>query len=731
MSEDLIVTIKGFDEVASTITEIKAQFLELTSLVKDFADAFDVSQEVSNFAKSISIIATTVATMSSAIDILNNGGKTFSGIVGYASAALDVWSKTSKLGATASKLLETATTSLSSSFLKFIGIAGLITTAFLIFTKWDEMSGGLQVLTIALGLLSLAFLALGSSIAVSLAPFLAIAAAVAAVVGIIMLIVDACSKGDESIKAETEAIKEQTEAVKEQAKAYDDMIAKRKDSCYEILAESQMNQNMWQELQTLNETEGKTAEQKERMKYLVEELNGSLDTNIQLTEDGNNLNADTIKGIDERIEKIRAEAMAEVVAAEYKEVFTQAFRNANEIRSLLSDQEALKAKETAGTITSEEKKKLEEIEKNLKERTGLQEKFNADIVNLENMQYLASTGQDDKLTEAFMINNDIKESGALESAYTREQINGMMYEGMSEQDSIALADALAKIQKNGGNITQFLDENNKLRKDINLNYLEQMNADNSQGAYTRQEINAMMYEGMSEQDSIALAEALAIVQENGGNITQFLDENGQLRKDINLNYLEQINADLFQKQLDSAIISEEGGKNTVEGFNTGINESKNNTNGALNNWGGIISGWFGGLSLPKMGINIEYVTPSSNVLAKAIEWLKLPGLPKITFNKYALGGLPDFGELFLAREAGPELVGRFGNVNAVMNNDQIVASVSSGVYKAVMAAMSTNNSNGDKPLNITFKVGETEFGRACVNSMNSLSKQQGGLDLCY
>ena len=39
-------------------------------------------------------------------------------------------------------------------------------------------------------------------------------------------------------------------------------------------------------------------------------------------------------------------------------------------------------------------------------------------------------------------------------------------------------------------------------------------------------------------------------------------------------------------------------------------------------------------------------------------------------------------QLFVAREAGPELVGTIGNHSAVMNNDQIVASVSAGVYRA-------------------------------------------------
>lgn len=52
-------------------------------------------------------------------------------------------------------------------------------------------------------------------------------------------------------------------------------------------------------------------------------------------------------------------------------------------------------------------------------------------------------------------------------------------------------------------------------------------------------------------------------------------------------------------------------------------------------------------------------------------------------QNYAVGGLPNQGQLFVAREAGAELVGTLGGHTAVMNNDQIVASVSAGVARAI------------------------------------------------
>lgn len=49
---------------------------------------------------------------------------------------------------------------------------------------------------------------------------------------------------------------------------------------------------------------------------------------------------------------------------------------------------------------------------------------------------------------------------------------------------------------------------------------------------------------------------------------------------------------------------------------------------------------------------------------------------------FAGGGFPADGQMFVAREAGPEMVGTIGNRTAVANNDQIVEGISSGVYAA-------------------------------------------------
>ena len=58
------------------------------------------------------------------------------------------------------------------------------------------------------------------------------------------------------------------------------------------------------------------------------------------------------------------------------------------------------------------------------------------------------------------------------------------------------------------------------------------------------------------------------------------------------------------------------------------------------------------------------------------------------------------GQMFIAREAGPELVGTIGGNTAVVNNDQIVASVASGVAQAVASVLGNGGSTNEITINV-------------------------------
>ena len=118
----------------------------------------------------------------------------------------------------------------------------------------------------------------------------------------------------------------------------------------------------------------------------------------------------------------------------------------------------------------------------------------------------------------------------------------------------------------------------------------------------------------------------------------------------------------------------------------GISFAKN----ALSNLWSSVTGFFGG----------KTVSVGTKATKKADGGIYTGGMWH-NITKYALGteNAPA-GQLFIARESGPELVGTIGGHTSVVNNDQIVASVSDGVARAVRSVIGTNGSN----VNVTFKV---------------------------
>lgn len=95
---------------------------------------------------------------------------------------------------------------------------------------------------------------------------------------------------------------------------------------------------------------------------------------------------------------------------------------------------------------------------------------------------------------------------------------------------------------------------------------------------------------------------------------------------------------------------------------------------------------------------------------------------------YASGGFPQTGEFFMARESGPELVGRMGNRNVVANNDQIVEGIKSGVYKSVFDALRTffgSRKNTDSTPEINVYVGGKKITDIVIEDVNNRTKATG------
>lgn len=126
---------------------------------------------------------------------------------------------------------------------------------------------------------------------------------------------------------------------------------------------------------------------------------------------------------------------------------------------------------------------------------------------------------------------------------------------------------------------------------------------------------------------------------------------------------------------------------------------------------GIINSFIGGL----------------NKVVKIIN--KIPGvsislIPKASLPKLADGGILEAGQMFIARERGPELVGSFGSRSGVMNNGQIVEAVSRGVFEAVKSAMSGGD-GGNFTFHINNHLDGKEIGKQVIRYHNGIVKQTG------
>lgn len=139
----------------------------------------------------------------------------------------------------------------------------------------------------------------------------------------------------------------------------------------------------------------------------------------------------------------------------------------------------------------------------------------------------------------------------------------------------------------------------------------------------------------------------------------------------------------------------EAAQGASQKLNGTFKPSLENTQSAMKTFEKVMSGVNEGLK--KLGFtktaHITWNSGSANFFGRTISW----NIPNISW--YAKGGMPNEGELFIARESGPEMVGTMNNRTAVANNDDIVEGIREGVFEAVSAAMSQSGGN-NTPVNI-------------------------------
>lgn len=168
-------------------------------------------------------------------------------------------------------------------------------------------------------------------------------------------------------------------------------------------------------------------------------------------------------------------------------------------------------------------------------------------------------------------------------------------------------------------------------------------------------------------------------------------------------------------------VYEEVGTNLMVGLEQGIEKNKDPAINAMVSITDSMMGIFDGFSAS--------VASSFNGMLRGLVdsagSLKFDGrtasVNQIQMAKYATGGMPPHGQVFIAKEV-PELVGSFGNKTAVINNHQIVEAVSAGVYQAVSQANQQTNQGGHTTI---VQVGDHVVHDAVVREINRKNKRAG------
>ena len=132
----------------------------------------------------------------------------------------------------------------------------------------------------------------------------------------------------------------------------------------------------------------------------------------------------------------------------------------------------------------------------------------------------------------------------------------------------------------------------------------------------------------------------------------------------------------------------------IKGINKGFNDDTSGKS-TVQKWLGVLDTTIKNWKLPELIAAVkvdssaltDFYTAQGGNIGLPTKQYKDGGFVK----KFATGGIADFGQMFIAREAGPELVGTIGNQTAVVNNDQILQGITNAVIQGNQMSQSSNN----------------------------------------
>ena len=629
------------------------------------------------------------------------------------------------------------------------GILGGVSTAVTALgTKLGVLAAAEGGATTATGLLGSAFAFLAAN------PLVAVAGAITIAVAAIAIFTSKVKDNSDAQENALESAKRLSDGLKEQAKEWKNASEEARNNASDGIKNANVAADYASKLYNIVDANGKITGSVKQAQFFVDELNSQLGTNIEI-HDGVISNWGKEKdAINETIEALKRKAVIEAYSKEFAE----------------ADMKRVEAKKQLAEATSklnESKEKEAELEKRLADaqenHTGSTIYLRTELENQKKVtdQYSSAVeNATNKLTDITegcnMYNKAIQATdGTVESstAFIVEQYGVLAKDGTYTYSSLAngLNDLNAKCDENG-KVWQTLS---KTEQEASKQARVQLLSDLAQKAFGQ----GKTYEQML---STAKAKGAELTQADKAELKKQYDNLKKQSEDIKAVKKEQHNSLLAmldkygidKKSKDGKrYVSElkdaqkngtEQGQQYIDKLAKKISKDSSKVSNEVDKTSKSSKKQF---ESHQAEFKVE-TTSASSILAtflKTIPSSKSMKLDLKTDKKrfkigdfgfdiglfsYATGGFPDTGQMFIAREAGPELVGRIGRRTAVANNDQIVQGIASAVRSAMVGV---NNPNGGGTTRITVQnvLNGKAIGESVIEYHNGKVKQTGHSPLLF
>lgn len=612
--------------------------------------------------------------------------------------------------------------------------------------------GGIELHTIATNISTTATKGFSAALKFLKAnPLMAVIGALGLVVGAIMLFGDSESKAEKETRLFIEAQEAKRNELVETSKAINENTAAAVKKSKEAQVESDVLKGFVSNLRGLSDNG--YVKNFEQAQYYVDQINSSMPGTVKLTEDGKLTWLENAKAIDENIKQLERKAKVEA----YYDGYVESLKNETKLRGELTlaqnnynaeleKQQGYQAKynelmekSKESQLTPEETERLtyyyeqiEESDKKLNQYSETLDKAKgayeanakgAELYNqavgslddnivssalLQAEEYtqleengtstwdsLASASEDCKNRISTAKDDELKVIQTTSALIQDEMVNKALLQGLTYDDMIK------QLEEKGVQLND--TEKEQLRKSYNQWDMNREDIKNVQakGLDTLKLMKMTTLSEMNEEDKARLSESVKLFAEKG-------DASG---------------IELCNKLADS--LESNNGKVTDE-TKAIINDIETRARKSDPTFVMDVDDNDANKKIQKTKDKAEFNAKATlDVIVSAKDTILSVAGKAYEIALRASGGFPDTGELFLAREAGPELVGRINGKTAVANNDQIVSGISSGVFNAVTSAMKGLNTQGNMNIHATFVMDGDVVGKQVIKYHNGVVRRTG------